>query len=56
MIVLAIIVTALSLVLSALIVIDNGMSDSSAHVFRHGWLLGAAWFVAGAFWLAWWVG
>lgn len=56
MIVLAILATIAAIVLSALIVIDNGMSDSSAHVFRHGWWLAGAWLVAGAFWLAWWMG
>lgn len=56
MIVLAIIATVVALLVSFVVVMANGMSDSPATPFQGGLLIGVAWISAAVLWLAWWVG
>ena len=55
MIVLAILATIASIILSVVVVFANGMSDAPTMAFQGGWMIGGAWLVTAALYLAWWV-
>jgi hypothetical protein len=56
MIVLAILATLVAIVLTMLVIYANGMSDSPDMPFQGGWIVGIAWVITAALWLAWWIG
>lgn len=51
--ILAIVVSFMALVVTAMIVYANGMSDAPSAPFEGGWLIALAWAIAGGLWVGW---